>query len=357
MSGYYEGRPPKRGASRGWLIAPFVFVAVVFGLYSAYWFWLRGQLEVGVDAWIEDQRRAGLEVSYSDKTLGGYPFRFALDVADPELADPAAGTRWRGERLQLVMDPLDVLWRFASGDQGGKVIGRSPGANLVTTSEAGVLAVDIGRKSALSLVWDATSVKRVGLTLDSVAATSDAGDVAVDNLTFNLAPPPGAPDNLRLQAAWDAISLPRPVQGAEWLGEDLQPGRVALEISQIFPALESQTALSRWVGLEGRVDVAQVLINWGPAKLGLKGDVGLTRLLELDGTMSLRIEDGPGLRAALDEAGLLTEDAAQAIDILQAISEQGLFATASFQDGGVYYLGQRVADAPVADLLAQAFAP
>ena len=72
--------------SRFWLIFPFVILFLLIAGWSAYWVYAKGQLETGIDQWIADERARGATVEFSSKRLGGYPFRFELDVRDRVLA-------------------------------------------------------------------------------------------------------------------------------------------------------------------------------------------------------------------------------------------------------------------------------
>ncbi|MEO0981909.1 MAG: DUF2125 domain-containing protein [Pseudomonadota bacterium] len=345
MNDYYNRRVSRRH-SRGWLFVPFLIFLIFAGLYSAYWVWMRGELDKGVDQWIADQRAAGFEIDYASKRLVGYPFRFALHLEQPEMADPK-GLRWRGETLQLVMQPWNLQ----------HVIGRSPGRNRVESAQTAPMEITLGDKSALSLSWDQTSLRRVGLTIDAAEAQTSQGAAMIEDLRLSLGPKAGAEDDLRIAAQWTAMRLPSPPPEAAWLGETLAPGRIAVDVSQLFPALESATALSRWTALEGRVTIAQILVDWGPMKLGVKGDLGLDRALRLNGSLSTRIDEADRLRAALREAGALDAQTAQTVDILETASANGQFATVSFVDGEAVFLGRSLGEVPVADTLAALFAP
>ncbi len=269
-----------RRKSRFWLFAPIVVVLALFGAYSAYWVYLRGQLDQGIDQWIATQRAAGLDVAFEDKRLGGYPYRVALDVDAPAIRDPETGLAWRGERLQLVMQPWNLR----------HVVGRAPGVSEITTAAGEALAVELGPKSVASLSWTDEGVRRVSLALDRAELRrAYLPPASLSGVEFHARPAYGRRDDLQILLQWDEIELAQAPEGYEWLGGALQPSRLAMEVTHAFPALASDYGLSTWTRLEGRVEVAQLLVNWGPVKFGLKVDVGLNRCLVLNGVLSARM--------------------------------------------------------------------
>ena len=322
-------------ASRFWLYAPLILFALLFAAYSAFWFYMRGELDKGIDDWISEQRATGADVRFSAKKLGGYPYRFALTVDDPVYADPAQGLRWRGEQLQLVMQP----WNW------NHVIGRSVGANEIETPE-GVFDIQLGRKSVGSISWDETSIRRISITLDEADLQLDDKPLGkVAGFEFHLRPAEDNPDTLQLVTQWQSIRFDQPlVPSAAMLGDDVQASRMLVELTDAFPTMTSPAGLSGW---DGRVRIAQFLLNWGPAKLGLKGDFGLDACGVPDtGNIDLRLDDVPALRSAMHEARMLDMKTGAALSFLEDASKDGGFASIGFRDGGMYMGFIRLGDLP-----------
>ena len=322
-----------------WLIFPFVFLALIIALYSAFWVYMRGQLETGIDEWIKTERARGARIEFKEKTLGGYPFRFALDVKDPTY-QPAHGSLWEGETLQLVMQPWN--WQH--------VIGRSPGLNVITDTSGMRHSAMINGKSAASLSWTKDGIRRFGLQLEDMDAVIAGDPLLVKGLSLNLAPLSGNRDDLRIALQWDEVKLPAPLREVQYLGDTLQPSRLIAEIDGFYPALEDAGGDIRQVPTQiirrgGALHIGQLLLNWGPLKFGAKGDVEAAGGV-LNGELKVRIDEGESLQAALEEAGAQREIIA-GVAALNSMSAGGEFLTLPIKDNGIYFLGNKIADMPI----------
>ena len=96
--------PAPRRASRFGLILPFVLFLLLIALYSGFWMVVRGQFEKTVDDWIAAETAAGSVLEYSQKTIGGYPFRVALTLDDATYESADKSLRYAGEVTQVVND-------------------------------------------------------------------------------------------------------------------------------------------------------------------------------------------------------------------------------------------------------------
>lgn len=329
-----------RRVRRRGLYLPFILLGVLIAAYSAYWLWARSQLAAAVDGWIASQRAAGVEVGYESRRLGGYPYRFALRVEGPRLSDPRSGQNWQGERLDLVMQPWN--WRH--------VIVRAPGLNRIDTGRD-VIELDIGTGSAASLSWTPTGLRRLSVSLDEVAARRNrAPVVSGQDLELHLRPPPSAPDLLQVQASWQELTLADRVPELDFLGRDLGPSILRMEATKAWRALGTAKDLAEvpdvLLALGGEVRVPQLILDWGPARLGARGEIALGPDGALVGDVGLRLEDAGALLDALRQAGRLTPELERGITAVGAASRDGRFLNLSVRDGGVYFLGQRVADMP-----------
>lgn len=336
----------------------FLVAALLACAYAAYWFWLQGELRKGVIQWIAQERALGAEVDYAALEFGGFPFRFTLRAEDAVYRPVGAPQRLKAEELRLVMDSFDVLRRFVTGAGGGKLIASAPGDGRIEPIYSGApLDLRFGPRSALSLEWTTTALSRLGVTIDSLDYAGAAGPGAVTGLALNAAAHGDSDEDLRLTLAVDEAVLPAPVSGVEWLGDTMRDADLALEATKFFTALQSPTAISRWISEGGRIKIAGAQAAVGPATFGMKGDLGLDPSWRLNGELSVRLDDPEALRAALRDAGRLTEEATVMIDIVARASEDGGFATIPFKDGAATMMGRPIYDVPVADVVAALLAP
>lgn len=346
MSGsdYYD-RPARQRRRRWGLYLPFLAFALLIVAYSAYWAYARNLLADGIEDWIAEERARGMTVEYQAKRLGGYPFRFELAVEAPVYGDARIGERWEGERLELVMQPWN--WQH--------IIARAPGENRITAGGETMRLV-LGPRSAGSLSWTDDGIRRASLALDEADAEVNGAPVlALEGFAFHLRPPPGEPETLQVQTQWQRVSLARPVPDAEFLGTEFGPSILRAEATRAFPALETVQRLEdlprRILDLGGEIRLAQLILDWGPAELGARGEIGQGPAGRLDGNIGLRLERAEELRQALQTAGRLDAETRQAIDALEAASRGGNFLEVSIRDDGLYFLGQNVVPAPLGEML------
>lgn len=338
-----HAQPRKR---RGfWIFFPFFLFALLVAAYSAYWAWARSLLDEGIDAWIADERAAGRIVEYSSKSLGGYPFRFALNVEQPVYGDPRAAQRWQGESLQLVMQPWN--WQH--------VIARTPGRNMLDI-EGESYSIDLGRRSAGSLSWTNEGIRRISVAIDTLGAGNGRETLGrAEGFEFHLRPPPGEPEMLQLQTQWKLLELARPIPDAEFLGNRFGPSILRAEASQAIPALETSGGIERLAGailaLGGEITLAQLELDWGPADIGARGRLDRNARGDIEGTIDVRVEDHERLKSALREHGRLDQQTETALDMVAAASRDGKFLSISIRNDGLYFLGNRIVDADIASAL------
>ncbi len=325
----------KGGLSLGWLL-PFFIVALIFGAYTVYWFYMRGELEKGVYSWIEAERAAGATVKYQSLDLRGYPYRFALHVNQPVYGD-GRGAVWSGETLQLVIQP----WNW------NHMIARAPGENTIDLGSTRYRAT-LGGESAGSLSWTDEGLRRLSLALDDARLANEQGmAVTTSGFEFHARPPADDPDALQIVLQWEALSLPSAPPEAGFLGKDLQPSRVLIEVPEAYPVISSGGSLRDWVNRGGSINLAQLLLNWGPLKFGAKADLSLDTAGYIDGGVDVRLDDSEDLKAAISNselaASMTSEDLAgilNAVTILGEVSKDGGFLPLSIRDGQIRYLGQ-----------------
>lgn len=327
---------PVRSRGRFWLYAPFGLLAVLVLAWSAYWVWMRGQLDASVDAWIAEQRASGAEIGYASKQLGGFPYRFALTLEEPRFVVPATGQAWQADRLQIVMQPWNLQ----------HIILRSPGRNELVLQGGEPLTAIIGQGSALSFSWTKESFRRFSVYFDTADIVTGSGEVRLQDAALNLSPVPDDPDALRIALDWQGLDLGVAPREAAWLGPASDLGTVRLEVSGAAALLRGEVRPEAWLGGVPRFALAQLLLNWGPLRLGMKGDVSLSGSgCQPDGTLSLRLEEAGALRDALEMTGDLTPEIEAGLAGVELASRNGGFAPVRFREGDILFLGQTVGNA------------
>lgn len=81
-----EQTPPRK-LTRLPLYVGFGLLLVFIVGWSAVWIWARGQLVQRLDAGAQGLRKAGYELSWRDRAIGGYPFRLNVTLTEPKVRD------------------------------------------------------------------------------------------------------------------------------------------------------------------------------------------------------------------------------------------------------------------------------
>ncbi|MEM1105138.1 MAG: DUF2125 domain-containing protein [Pseudomonadota bacterium] len=331
-------------ASRFWIAAPFALAALLVAGWTGYWFFAKGQLERGIDAWIAQERARGAVVEFSEKRLSGYPFRFVLDVTAPVYGQAAPGPRWQGDALQLIMQP----WNYSH------VMARAPGRNTLFLSPETTDTVQLvlGRKSAASLSWRGAQFTRFSLVLDEASLLAAGAPVGeTESLELHLRQVPSDLDMLQLETHWQAVRLAEPLPGdGALLGQSIGPSILRAELDEGMTALatlsDPSDLIAEALRLGGALNVPQILVEWGPASLGARASLSAPGG-EVRGTAGIRIDRAEALRGAIAGTNLDTEEAQQALTALEAASQDGGFFSVSLRGDGIYFLGRKQVDLPI----------
>ena len=317
----------KTGPKKRWLYGPIIGFVLLVALYAAYWFYAIGKIEQRLDQWIAEQRAQGVEIDYAARAFGGFPYRFMVRLDAPTYRDGAS--KWSGETLEVFLQPWNLRHALV----------RTPGRNEIDLQGlAGTALLDAG--SAASFRWNGDGLTDFGLTLKLAEFVSGQADVSVRGLTGNYRL---RDDTVRLGLDWEAVSVSEDlIAGQDWafLGPDLQASRLRVELVGLTdPALASNVR-------DRSVNLAQLRLNWGPLKLGVKGDVDITPTGHLDGPIHVRLDEADALSEAMAQRGRFPSQITLIVEAIGAASEDGAFFTLPIRDGAVNILGFPVAAIP-----------
>lgn len=273
---------PNYGRRILWLA---VFIVVLFGGYSAGWFYLADQLVTRAKTAIADANRDGTTVECENPVARGFPFRLgvfcdriAYANADEAVGLTAGNLRTAGQ----IYDPM----RF---------VAELDGPAMVATPANGSLKIDWERLRA-SVRWARPLPERVSVEGGGVAATTATGEPLATVGAFEAHMRPNGQD-LDLASSFEGLALdPALVEG------------------RTLPALSGQSDLT----IDGGVDLRSIRLE------DLRGRSGTIRNAELtvggksgfvvsgtfafspdgllDADLKLTVRDPNGLSAALAEA-------------------------------------------------------
>ena len=277
-----ERKAPNYGRRILWLAA---FVVILFGGYSAGWFYLADRLATRAKAVIAEANRDGITVECENPVTRGFPFRLgvycdrvAYGNATEALGLTAGNLRMAGQ----IYDPL----RF---------IAELDGPAMVATPRNGSLKID-WEKMRASVRWASPLPERVSVEGGGVAATTATGIPLATIGAFEAHMRPNGRD-LDLASSFEELAL--------------DP---ALVDGRTLPAFSGESDLT----IDGGVDLRSIRIEdlrgrsgtIRNAELSVGGRSGVTvsgtfSFREnglLDADLKLTVRDPNGLSAVLTEA-------------------------------------------------------
>jgi hypothetical protein len=252
---------PRRRPRVSLLIA--LAVLVVVGGWSLAWLHIADNVRGRVDDWIAGQRAQGIKVDYSAIAVTGYPIRWHVAVAYPNMAGagPTAWT-WQGYAVEADFAPWkrrDVPLRFP-GDQRFS-IGTGDVAETWTINaarpdaHAGIdergrlddLQLDLGDVT-LSRASDPQPTHADHFTADAKPHRTPEGDIQADAFDLTL-----ALDNARLSHTPSAV-----------LGTEVAHANLSLSFKGRLPGGSLANSIAEWRDQGGTIEVNRVAVKWGP---------------------------------------------------------------------------------------------
>jgi hypothetical protein len=97
-----------------------ILVVMLFGAYSAGWFWLAAKIRAEAPARIADLSRRGVEVQCANPSVGGYPFRIGLYCESVAVAQPRRAFTMTAGAFRSAGQIFDPMWVSAELESPAK---------------------------------------------------------------------------------------------------------------------------------------------------------------------------------------------------------------------------------------------
>ncbi|NOX81933.1 MAG: DUF2125 domain-containing protein [Alphaproteobacteria bacterium] len=320
--------------SRRWLYAPFAIAAIILAGYYLLWRTGAHEMKKAVDAWVIDQRAAGLEVSHGPVTSKGFPFFLRVRIEAPDIAMPGAW-RWRAETLFLDALPYDLNRLIIS--PGGEQLLSAEGFGEWRGAAADLRA-SIANDKARGWVF--------ALTVGDAAGRRDSDGAAyrLTSLVLDLAPAPDDPATLTLNLAANGLEISA---GGETY--DMAQLQTVLSLSA-SDMLETPTPAASWREANGALTITHFFADIETTKIALSGAIQLDQALYPQGALKTELQSPAGLANLLGKTGALSQTEASAMAAgltLMAITSGGkITAPIELKDGAAQIAGVKIADLP-----------
>lgn len=321
---------PARKPRRFWLYAPFIVLLIAMAGWTALWLQVRGQATTRMDAAADQLRKAGYEVSWKDRTLGGYPFRLDVVLTDARIREPGgwaiAIPRLEGEAF------LYSLGHWISAAPEGLTLTRPIGGPVEVRGELLRASLsDVGKHPP------AFSFEGRKLTFAPGAGAQPFGLSAADKVELHLRPGPDDQGAIlfkvengkaQLSGLFAQLAGDKPIS-IVW---DSILTKMSGFKGQTWPA-----AVRAWSTSGGLIQVKQAGVTAGDALIGAQsGQLGVGYDGRLVGSMDVTLRQAPRALAAMAASGTLPPEtalAAAAVAAARQDSSEVARATLTFEAG------------------------
>ena len=322
--------PPRKFRRLGlWL--PFVALSLLVAGWSGAWVWARGQAAKRMDAAVAALDQAGYQVTWKERSIGGYPFRMDVTLTEPRVRTPSG---WALEAPRIEGEaPMHALGSWLIAAPAGVTFVRPVGGPVAVKGE-------LIRASLTHLAQrpPSFSFEGVKLTFTPQAGAQPFALTSAERVEFHLR---AGPD--------DEGGVFASVEGGKAGPQGGLFARVAggkpiavvwnstLSKMSAFTGRSWPEAVRHWSDAGGRMTVRQAGITAGDAVVGVNtGTLGVGADGRLAGVLDVTLRQAPRGLAAMADTGVITPDAAQAASLV-AQARQGTGdvaqATIDFQAG------------------------
>ncbi len=292
-----------------------VFVLALGTLWGGYWVVGSVALQSGAEKWFAEQNDNGVEATYADLVVKGFPNRFDLTVTDLHLADPVTGFGWDAPFAQV----FSMSWK------PWHLIAALPNSQTVTTPDATIAIGTTSLMGSLKLVpgpslsLDAVIVDGV----DGVARSNLGWVVKVARAQLSTRQDASLANGHEVNVTLTGLIPDPALMAAMGEASDLPP---MIETAQIDVIAGFSAPIDRFVG-ETRpqlvaLTVKQGVVRWGDVELTLTGAVVADAGGFADGRIDIALTNWRRVLAPAVAMGLIKAEVAPTVENMMALLAQ-----------------------------------
>ena len=307
--------PPRKPRRLGlWL--PFAALGLLIAAWSAAWVWARGEAAGRLDAAAQALNRAGYQLAWRDRIVGGYPFRLDVTLTDARLREPSG---WALEAPRIEAEAFlhaPTSWLIAA--PAGITFVRPLGGPVTVSGQ--LIRASLTHPGAHPPSFSFEGVK---LTFNPQPGAQPFAFTAADRVEFHLRAGPEDQGGVyarldggkaRLSGLFARVAGDKPIS-IVW--------NSTLSKISAFSGASWPEAVRHWSDAGGRMSVRQAGITAGDAVLGVNsGDLGAGADGRLTGALNVTLRQAPRALDAMGDTGVIEPDAAQAATLI-ARTRQG----------------------------------
>jgi hypothetical protein len=312
------------------LYLPFVLLALAIAVWSVVWVWARGQIQARMDAGAADLAKAGYQLTWKDRVVGGYPFRMDVTLTDARLHEPSG---WALEAPRIEGEAFmhaPTHWLIAAPD--GITFVRPIGGPVAVKGQ--LIRASLSHPDAHPPSFSFEGVK---LTFAPQPGAQPFALSAADRVEFHLRAGPDDQGGVfarldngkaRLSGLFARVAGDKPIS-IIW--------NSTLSKMNAFTGPDWPSAVRHWSDAGGSMTVREAGITAGDAVVGSKtGSLGVGRDGRLTGVLDVTLRQAPRTLGALGAEGVIDQEAARAASAVTEARQGGgetAQATLNFQAG------------------------
>jgi hypothetical protein len=325
---------PARKSRRLGLYGPFLLLLAAFIAWSIFWFWARTQVQLRMDAEVAELGRAGYQIGWSHRGIGGYPFRMDVTLNDARVREPSG---WGLETPRLEAEAYAYApthWIFAT-PQGLTFVRPQGGAVKVTGKGLRASLSGFDRRPP------SFDFQGEGLAFQPAAGAEPFALTAAQLLEFHLCAGPDDEGGVFVQVTGGKARL------SGLLGRIADDKPVSLTWNSTLSKMSAfggsdwGDMVRRWSDAGGLMTVRDAQLTAGDVLAQTKaGTLGAGRDGRLRGSLPVTLRQAPkalGAMAATGDLPYNTADAASAV--AQARQDGDLARATIFFEAGQTTLG------------------
>ncbi len=301
------------------VLAILAALPIIIGGYTAYWFYIAGQIKDGVVAWANSAKTEKIEAAWQRIQVTGFPLVFRVELETAALLDNAVvpSPEVRMPSLSGTARPWDFAnWRLAApAGFTVSLAGSSNRAGMKLAGQAahGLVAVDPeGGWKLWFKVLDASLE-----AADRVRINSTDTWIAVPSKS------PLAHTDPKIALAVDARQVKLPVAIGP-LGSSIDQLDIGLTVKGAVPNGKLAEAAAAWRDAGGTIELDRLRLLWGGLAATATGTMALDHELQPIGKLSGAVQGYDRILTALVERGQMrSTDASLARIALAMLAKAG----------------------------------
>lgn len=291
------------------IVFPVLVVFLVIAAYSGWWYLLAARTDAGFQAWIDERRADGMEVTYQGYSVSGFPREVRLTIDQPKVrtAGPKGISTWStsyATAWATPWSPLTIMVEpsgrhsllLQQGDQRTEldVAATALLGRVMIGNDGQIQSVDV---SADGLVATANA-EEVGRFSRFVLRLSDLGNLGTTG-----------PKRMQMEVA----NLILPQLRGQPLGSRLEALALDADLTGVIAGRAPSQMVTMWRDTGGRAIINNFRATWGQLALAANGEGSVDEALQPNLKLETRTTGLPETIDVLAAKGYLKSGAATAV--------------------------------------------